>query len=81
MLNDRDRQTLQLEEVHWRFPAAKEARVMELFGETPTRFYQRLNALLDNPDALAEYPVTVRRLQRLREARRRARRSAAAQFS
>jgi hypothetical protein len=40
---------------------------------TPTRYYQVLNALVDRPDALAADPLLVRRLRRLRAARRRGR--------
>jgi hypothetical protein len=36
---------------------------------------QRLNALLDRPEALAYAPTTVKRLQRLRDKRRRDRSS------
>lgn len=70
MLTVRDHMTLSFEGRHWRFPAAKDSAIREQFGETPTRYYQRLNALLDNAAALGEYPTTVRRLQRLRDARR-----------
>ena len=35
-----------------------------------TRYYQLLNALLDDPRALAHDPVTVNRLRRIRDARR-----------
>lgn len=36
----------------------------------PVRYYQLLNALLDDPRALAHDPVTVNRLRRVRDARR-----------
>lgn len=70
MLTVRDHMTLRFEERHWRFAGAKAAAIREQFGESATRYYQRLDALLGQPAALAEYPQTVRRLQRLREARR-----------
>lgn len=69
-LTVRDHMTLRFEDQHWKYPGARETAIRDLFGETPTRYAQRLNALLDRPDALAAYPTTVRRLQRLRDARR-----------
>ena len=38
-----------------------------------TRYYQVLNALIDNPVALAADPMLVKRLRRLRSSRQRAR--------
>lgn len=73
-LTVRDHMTLQLEGTRFKFAGVKESRVRELFGETPTRYYQRLDHLLDSSDALAAYPATVRRLQRLRDRRRGVRR-------
>jgi hypothetical protein len=40
---------------------------------TPTRYYQVLNTLVDSPVALATDPLLVKRLRRVREARRRGR--------
>ncbi|WP_448699646.1 DUF3263 domain-containing protein, partial [Streptomyces avidinii] len=37
---------------------------------TPVRYYQLLNALMDDPRALAHAPGTVNRLRRIREAQR-----------
>lgn len=45
-----------------------EAIITEL-NMTPTRHAQVVLALLDRPDAEAEMPTVVRRLQRLRDAR------------
>ncbi|WP_189942226.1 DUF3263 domain-containing protein [Streptomyces aurantiogriseus] len=54
------------------FPAAgvKERAIREELGLSPVRYYQLLNALLDDPRALALDPVTVNRLRRVREGRR-----------
>ncbi|HPJ18545.1 MAG TPA: DUF3263 domain-containing protein, partial [Actinomycetota bacterium] len=38
----------------------------------PTRYYQVLNDLVDDPAALLAEPVVVRRLQRQRQSRRKA---------
>jgi hypothetical protein len=47
--------------------------VRDKFGMSATRYYQTLNALIDNPAALAQDPLLVKRLRRLREARQRSR--------
>ncbi|MEU1308886.1 DUF3263 domain-containing protein [Streptomyces cinnamoneus] len=69
-LSERDLAVLALERQSWPGPGAKERAVRERLGITPTRYYQLLNVLLDDPRALAHDPVTVNRLRRLREARR-----------
>lgn len=73
MLNDLDRATLDFERRWWKHPGAKAGAIRDQFGETSTRYHQRLNALLDRPEALAHDPLLVRRLRRLRAARARAR--------
>jgi hypothetical protein len=72
-LSDRERELLGFERQWWRHPGAKENAIRERFGTTPTRYYQLLNALVDRPEALAEDPLLVRRLRRLRAARHRQR--------
>lgn len=69
-LSDRDRAVLAVERRSWAGPGAKERAIREQLGISPTRYYQLLNALLDDRRALAEDPVTVNRLRRVREARR-----------
>ncbi|MEU4213372.1 DUF3263 domain-containing protein [Streptomyces sp. NPDC026206] len=69
-LSERDVAVLALERQSWPGPGAKERAVRERLGITPARYYQLLNALLDDPRALAHDPVTVNRLRRLRDARR-----------
>ena len=64
---------LAMERSWWKYAGAKEAAIREQFGMSPTRYYQVLNALLDNPAAVAADPVTVNRLRRLRAQRQRAR--------
>ncbi|MER6712311.1 MULTISPECIES: DUF3263 domain-containing protein [unclassified Streptomyces] len=51
-------------------PGAKERAIREELGLAPVRYYQLLNALLDDPRALAHDPVTVNRLRRTRDRRR-----------
>ncbi|NGN66513.1 DUF3263 domain-containing protein [Streptomyces sp. A7024] len=69
-LTERDLAVLALERRSWDGPGTKERAIREQLGMSPTRYYQLLNALLDDPRALAHDPVTVNRLRRLREARR-----------
>ncbi|UUW87382.1 DUF3263 domain-containing protein [Pimelobacter simplex] len=57
----------------WKHAGAKESMVHEVFGVSMTRYYQRLHALLDRPEALAFDPLVVKRLQRLRSDRQRQR--------
>lgn len=71
----RDHMRLQLEGVQFKYAAAKDARIWETFSERPTVYYARLNKLIDEPAAEVAHPATVRRLRRLREARRRVRQS------
>ncbi len=69
-LSDRDRAILEFEKTWWRFEGAKHEAIQQRFHLSPTRYYQVLNALLDDPEALRAEPVVVRRLQRQRQARR-----------
>ncbi|MFF1511480.1 DUF3263 domain-containing protein [Streptomyces sp. NPDC058326] len=72
-LGARERALLAVERRSWPGPGAKERAVRERLGLSPTRYYQLLNALLDDPRALAHDPVTVNRLRRVREEKQRRR--------
>lgn len=72
-LTDRDRAILAFEKQWWRHAGSKEQAIRERFGVSATRYYQMLNALLDDEAALACEPEVVKRLRRLRAARQRAR--------
>ncbi len=72
-LTERERQMLAFERQWWKHAGAKEQAIRELFDLSATRYYQLLNALLDNPAALAYDPVLVARLRRLRATRSRTR--------
>ncbi|GAA2937055.1 DUF3263 domain-containing protein [Streptomyces erythrogriseus] len=65
-----EREVLALERRGAVSPGAKERVIREELGLVPVRYYQLLNALLDDPRALAHDPVTVKRLRRVRDARR-----------
>jgi hypothetical protein len=72
-LDDRARRILDLEREAWRLTVPKERVVRERFGVSISRYHQLLTRILDDPAALAHDPMTVRRLRRVREARRRRR--------
>ncbi|MDN3023423.1 DUF3263 domain-containing protein [Streptomyces sp. S.PB5] len=69
-LEARERAILALERRGFAGPGAKERAIREELGLAPVRYYQLLNALLDDPRALAFDPVTVNRLRRVRDTRR-----------
>jgi hypothetical protein len=69
-LAPRELAVLALERRGFPGPGAKERAIREELGLSPVRYYQLLNALLDDERALAADPVTVNRLRRVREARR-----------
>ncbi|WP_433388144.1 DUF3263 domain-containing protein [Micromonospora sp. KLBMP9576] len=73
-LAERERGILAFEQQWWRHAGAKEQAIRDTFGVSATRYYQLLNALLDNPAALAAEPVLIGRLRRLRSSRARNRR-------
>ncbi|BCJ71419.1 hypothetical protein CS0771_09630 [Catellatospora sp. IY07-71] len=72
-LDERERHILAFEKQWWRHAGAKEQAIRDSFGLSATRYYQLLNALLDNPAALELEPVLVGRLRRLRGSRARTR--------
>ncbi len=69
-LGRREQDILALERRGFSGPGAKERVIREELGLAPVRYYQLLNALLDDARALAHDPVTVNRLRRVRERRR-----------
>lgn len=72
-LGRREREILAFERQWWKYAGAKEQAIRELFDMSATRYYQLLNALIDTPAALAEDPMLVKRLRRLRATRQRQR--------
>ncbi|MFJ9560117.1 DUF3263 domain-containing protein [Streptomyces fuscichromogenes] len=69
-LGAREQAVLALERRGFASPGAKERAIREELDLAPVRYYQLLNALLDDERALAHDPVTVNRLRRVRDARR-----------
>jgi Protein of unknown function (DUF3263) len=73
-LTEREQEILAFEARWWKHAGAKEQAIRDAFGLSSTRYYQLLNALLDNPVALERDPVLIGRLRRLRSTRARTRR-------
>ena len=61
---------LEFEKNWWKHAGAKESAIRELFDMKPPAYYQLLNNLIDREDALLASPMLVKRLRRIREARR-----------
>lgn len=72
-LTERDLAILDFERQWWKYAGAKEQAIKELFDMSATRYYQVLNALIDNQSALETDPMLIKRLRRLRASRQRQR--------
>jgi hypothetical protein len=72
-LSPRDRTILDLERWWWTRSGPKEAAIRAHTGLSSTRYYELLRRLVDDPDAYDHDPLTVMRLRRDRDRRRRAR--------
>jgi hypothetical protein len=73
-LSEREQRILAFEARWWKHAGAKEQAIRDSFELSSTRYYQLLNAILDNPAAMQHDPVLVGRLRRLRSTRARTRR-------
>ncbi len=72
-LTQRDRDILDFERSWWSATSPKDVQIREQFELSATRYYQLLGEMLDTDDAMAYDPMVVKRLQRQRDRRRRAR--------
>ena len=72
-LSERDMRILAFERSWWRQPGAKEQAISDMLGLSSTRYYQLLNDLIDQPEALGFDPVLVKWLRRQRSRRNRMR--------
>lgn len=70
-ISDTDREILALERQWFRYAGIKEQTVRERFGLSMTSYFQHLNALIDRLEALEVDPLTVNRLRRVRDTRKR----------
>ncbi|MFE6965958.1 DUF3263 domain-containing protein [Agromyces sp. NPDC057679] len=74
-LDDRQLRVLAFEARAWQQPARKAEAIRDEFGISAARYYRILGELIDSPAALRHDPMLVKRLQRMRSARRAARSS------
>lgn len=72
-LDDRSKAILDFERGWWKHSGTKERAIKASFDLSSARYHQLLNRLIESPEALKYDPMLVRRLRRLREARRRKR--------
>ncbi|MCF4007241.1 DUF3263 domain-containing protein [Corynebacterium uropygiale] len=66
-LREDERRILEFELQAPRQRGAKEEAIRRSLGMSPVRYHQRLNQLVDDPAALAAYPLVVGRLRRIRD--------------
>ncbi len=69
MVSERDRKVLDFEGSWWLFPGPKDRDIREYVDMSATRYYEVVRRLIDNDDALAYAPMTVRRLRHMRNNR------------
>ena len=72
-LTQRDRDILDFERSWWTATSPKGVQIRERFELSATRYYQLLAELLEDVESMSYDPLVVRRLQRQRDRRRRAR--------
>lgn len=72
-LDQRSRDVLDFERESWKLEIPKERAIRERFGFSAARYHQLLGRALEMPQALEYDPMLVRRLHRVRDARRRRR--------
>ena len=72
-LDQRSRELLDFERESWKLDIPKQRAIRERFGFSAARYHQLLARVLDRPEALSYDPMLVRRLLRIRDARRRRR--------
>lgn len=72
-LTQREIDILDFERSWWKHAGVKEQAIKEQFDMSATRYYQLLNELLESPAAMAQDPILIKRLKRLRTYRQRQR--------
>lgn len=68
-LSELEQGVLDFERAWWRSAGTKEEAIRNSFGISGTRYYQILNQLLESPIALAQDPILIKRLIRIRDRR------------
>jgi hypothetical protein len=72
-LTARQRAILDFERESWMLPGPKEAAIRARFDIAPSSYYRLVSALVEHPAAAHYDPLTVKRLRRQRDERRRVR--------
>jgi hypothetical protein len=72
-LSAHERAILDFERSWWCFPGPKESAIRARLGLSTSHYYRVLAGLVDHPAAFEYDPLTVKRLRRTRELRRRTR--------
>ena len=72
-LTERERAIIDFERTWWAEEGSKETIIREKFDLSTTRYYEIVSDLLESDDAYEYDPLVIRRLQRMRTRRRRAR--------
>jgi hypothetical protein len=72
-LTVRERAIIDFERECWMLPGSKEAAIRERFDVAASSYYRAVSALIDRQAALEYDPLTVRRLRKQRDERRRVR--------
>jgi hypothetical protein len=72
-LTDDELAMLDFEAGWWKYAGAKDQAIREKFDLTTTRYYQRLNALINRPEAIQQRPLIVKWLRRIRDHKQRQR--------
>lgn len=65
------RAILDFETQWWRRLGNKDTAIRETFGFEPPRYYEKLDLLLDDPEAILQAPATMARYRHFRELRQR----------
>ena len=68
-LSENDARILNFEGRGMRAGGAKDEAIRAELGISPVRYYQRLNILIDVPEAMERFPTLTSRLRRLRNRR------------
>lgn len=66
-LTDQERAILDIEKKRFKYQGSKEQAIRKRLGLTPIAYYQQLNALIDNPRAIAAEPALTRKLRLTRD--------------
>jgi hypothetical protein len=72
-LTERERAILDFEREWWMLPGPKDAAIRDRFAMSPSSYYRTLSALIEHGGARQYDPLTVKRLRRQRDERRRVR--------